>query len=152
MAAAAAEEGVAGLFHQVGDVGRLRGHREGAGVDPPGIQQVADQAAHVVGLVVDDAEELPHLGRVQVRRGVQHGGGRTLDGRQRRAQLVAHHAEELGAQAVQFLERREILHGHHHPLDGAADGADRRGVDQHGDAPAVGDRELDLLRAHGLAA
>ena len=81
MAAAAAQEGVAGLLHQVGDVGRLRGHREGAGVDAPGIQQVADQAAHVVGLVVDDAEELPHLGGVQIRRGVQDGGGGTLDGR-----------------------------------------------------------------------
>ena len=90
------------------------------------------------------------IGRVELRFGVQHGGGRTLDRGQRRAQLVAHHAQELGPQALQLLERRQVLHGDHHRLDGTVRGKDRRGVDQRGDAPPVGDRELDLLRAHRL--
>ena len=42
----------------------------------PASRQVADEAVHVVGLVVNDAEQLEHLGRVQNPRGVEHGGGR----------------------------------------------------------------------------
>ena len=38
------------------------------------IQQVADQRAHVIGLLVDGAEELQRLGQVQRRRCSQHGG------------------------------------------------------------------------------
>ena len=92
MPGAAAQEGVPGPVHQARDLRRFGGYRERARVDAPDIQQVADQAAHVVGLLVDDAEELAHLGRVELRSGVQRGGGRTLDRGQRRAQLVAHHS------------------------------------------------------------
>ena len=72
--------------------------------------------------------------------------------RQRHAQLVADHAEKLGALALQLLERREVLHGDHHRGDGAVLGVDRGGVDQRGHAAPVGDRERDLLGAHRLAA
>ena len=148
--AAAAQEGVPGPVHQGRDVDRLGVYRERARVDAPDIQQVADQAAHVIGLIVDDAEELAHLGRVELRSGIQRGGGRPLDRGQRRAQLVAHHAQELGPQALQLLERREVLQGDHHRLDRAVRRTDRRRVDQRGDAAPVRDRELDLLRAHRL--
>ena len=148
--AAAAQEGVPGPVHQARDLRRLGVYRERARVDAPDIQQVADQPAHVIGLFVDDAEELAHLGRVKLRSGVQRGGGRTLDRGQRRAQLVAHQAQELGPQALQLLKRRQVLQGHHHRLDRAVRRTDRRRVDQRGDAPPVRDRELDLLRAHRL--
>ena len=69
---------------------------------------------------------------------------------QRGAQLVAHHAQELGPQALQLLERLQVLHGDHHRLDRAVRRMDRRRVDQRGDAAPVGDREFDLLRAHRL--
>ena len=64
---------------------------------------------------------------------------------------MAHHAQELGPQALQLLERRQVLHGDHHRLDRAVGRIERCGVDQRGDAPPVGDRELDLLRAHQLS-
>jgi len=35
------------------------------------VEQVADQAAHLIGLLVDDPKELQHLGRLGWRRGVQ---------------------------------------------------------------------------------
>ena len=84
--AAAAQEGVPGPLHQVRDLRRIGGYRERARVDAPNIQQVADQPAHVIGLLVDDAEELAHLGRVELRFGAQRGRGRSLDRGQRRAQ------------------------------------------------------------------
>ena len=150
MPAAAAQEGVPRPLHQGRDVDRLGGHRERARVDAPDIQQVADQPTHVIGLLVDDAQELAHLGRVELRFRGQRGGGRALDRGQRRPQLVADHAQELGPQTVQLLERREVLQGDHHRLDRAVGRTDRRRVDQRGDAAPVRDRELDLLRAHGL--
>ena len=84
--------------------------------------------------------------------GLQQGGGRALDRGQRRAQLVAHHAQELRAQAFELLDRREILHGDDHPLDGAVRGPDRGGVDQDRRVAPVGGREPDFLAAHRLAA
>ena len=86
--AAAAQEGVPGPLHQGRDLHRLGGYRERARVDTPDVEQVADQGAHSVSLLVDDAEKLAHLGRVEVRLS-EHRGGRTFDGTQRRAQLVA---------------------------------------------------------------
>ena len=148
---AAAQEGAAGLVHQARHLRGLGSDRERAGLDAPRVQQVADQAPHVVGLLVDDPEELQHLGRVERLRGVQHGGGRALDGGQRRPQLVAHHAQELGPQPLELLQRRQVLHRDHHRLDLAVRGRDRRDVDQRRDAPTVGDREHDLLGAHRLA-
>ena len=61
--AAAAQEGVPGPLHQARDRRRFGGYRERPRVDAPDIEQVADQPAHVIGLLVDDAEELAHLGR-----------------------------------------------------------------------------------------
>ena len=106
----------------------------------------------MVGLRVDDPEELPHLGGVQDPRGAQHGGRRALDGGERRAQLVAHHAEELGPQPLQLLERRQVLQGDDHRHGGAVRRPDRGGVDQQRDAPAVGDGEHDLLGLHCFGA
>ena len=94
--AAAAEEGVAGLVHQDSQRHRLGRYRQSSGLDAARVQQVADQAVHVIGLLVDDAEKLAHHGRIRGRGGVQHGGGRALDGDQRGPQLVADQAEELG--------------------------------------------------------
>ena len=82
----------------------------------------------------------------------EHRGGRALDGGQGHAQLVADHAEELGAHALQLLKRGEVLHGDHHRRDGAVLGVDRRCVDQRGDAAPVGGNEHDRLGAHRLGA
>ena len=149
---AAGEEGVAGLVHQGADLRGLGRDRERAGFDAPGIEQVGDQPDHAVGLVVDDAEVLARLGRRDEPRGAERRGGRALDGGQRHAQLVAHHAEELRPHPLQFLKRGEVLHGDHHRRDGAVLGVDRRRVDERGDAAPVGGREHDLLGAHRLGA
>ena len=69
--AAAAQEGVPGPVHQARDLRRFGGYRERARVDAPDIQQVADQPAHVIGLLVDDAEGVDSqtvLGRVLLSR------------------------------------------------------------------------------------
>ena len=126
------------LVDQGGDVRGLRRDGERAGLDAAGIEQVADEALHVVGLSVDDAEELEHLGERQGRHGAEHGRGGPLDGGQRRAQLVAHHAQELRPQPVQFLQRRQVLYGHDHRDHRAVVAVDRRCVDQHRYAPPVG--------------
>ena len=55
---AAAHERAPGLVEQAGDLGRRDRDRQRAGVDAALVEQVADQAPHVVGLRVDDAEEL----------------------------------------------------------------------------------------------
>ena len=52
-----AQEGVAGLIHQPGQSRRFGLHRQGAGLDAGHVQQVVDQAPHVIGLLVDDAKE-----------------------------------------------------------------------------------------------
>ena len=111
---AAADERPAGLVHQRGNLRGLGRDRQRAGVDAPGVEQVADQAVHAVGLLVDDAEELRHLGRAEDTRGAEHRGGRALDRGQRRAQLVAHHAQELGTHALQLAKRLQVLQGDHH--------------------------------------
>ena len=63
--AAAAHEGRPGPVDQGGDLRRLGVDRQRARVDAPRVEEVADEAVHVIGLRVDDAEELPHLGRVE---------------------------------------------------------------------------------------
>ena len=149
--AAAGEKCGARPVDQLGHLRALRRNGERARLDAPRVEQVADQAAHVPGLVVDDAVELVPLGRVDLRRGFQQRRGRPLDGGERRPQLVAHHAEELRAQPLDLMKRREILHGHDHRHHRAVFGTDRRSVDQHRDAAAVRDREHDFLGAHGLS-
>ena len=97
-------------------------------------------------------KKLAHLDRTEHPRGAEHRGGRALDGGQRRAQLVAHQAEELRAHAFELLERRQILQGDDHRDHRAVLAMDRGCVDQRGDAAPVGDREHDLLGAHRLGA
>ena len=140
MPAASAQEGLPGLLHQARHVRRLGGDRQRARLDVPRIQQVADQAAHLIGLLGDDPEKLEHLGRARRRRAAQHGRGRALDRGQRAPQLVAHQAKELGPQPLQLLQRRQILHGDDHGDDRTVLGLDRRGVDRRRDTLAVGDR------------
>ena len=148
--AAAANEGVASLVYQAGHSGRLGSHRQRAGLHAPRVQQIADQVAHVIGLLINDAEELHHLGRVDWLVGAQHRGRRTLDRGQRRAQLMAHHAKELGPHSVQFPKPLKILHGDDHGYDLPRLAADWGGVDQHGHAAAIGHRKNNLLGAHCL--
>ena len=55
------------------ETSEVSGIPEGARVDAPDIQQVADQDAHVVGLLVDDVEDLHDFGRTEIRRCAQRG-------------------------------------------------------------------------------
>ena len=153
MAAPAAEERLPGLIHHDGQIRRRGGHRERARLDVRGVKQVADQRAHLIGLLVDDAEQLHCLGRVQRRGGPQHRGRAALDRGQRGPQLVAHHAEELGPQPLQLLHGRHVLQRDDERRHLARLRPDRRGVDQRGHPPAVGELQDDLLGAnrHRLA-
>ena len=65
---------------------------------------------------------------------------------------VAHHAEELGPQPLQLLQRRQVLQRDHHRDHLAALRTDRRRVHQRRDAAPVRHREHDLLGAHRLRA
>ena len=151
VAGAAGQERAARRVDERARVGRLGIDRQGAGVDAAGVEQVADEVRHAVGLVVDDAEELHELGRAERTPGAEHGGGGPLDGGERRAQLVAHHAEEVGAHAVELLERGEVLQRDHDGLDPAV-AADGGRAEQGGHAGPVGHREHDLLGPHPLGA
>ena len=73
--AAAAGAPPAGTAAAVGAAAGFAGRRRRGG--GPG-EQVGDEAAQVVGLLVDDAEELQHLGRVEGGRGAQHGAAEPL--------------------------------------------------------------------------
>ena len=59
---AGGEEGRAGALDERGDVDGLRRDGQFAGLDATRVEKITDQRAHVVGLVGDDAVELPHLG------------------------------------------------------------------------------------------
>ncbi len=149
--AAAAQERAARPLDQGGHVRGLGGDRERARVDAPRIEQVADEAAHVAGLFGDDAVELAHLGPIELGLLLEQRVRRALDRDQRGAQLVAHQAQELGPHPLDLVERRQVLHRHHHRFDRAAGRTDRGRVDQRPDAPPVGDRQHHLLGAHRLA-
>ena len=123
-----------------------------ARVDAPRVEQVGDEVVHAVRLLVDDAVERAKLRPVERARGAKQRRRHALDGDERRAQLVAHHGEELGAQALGLLQRREVLHRDHHRLGLAPAGADGGRVDEHAHAPPVGDGELDLGGAKALGA
>ena len=73
--------------------------------------------AHVVGLLGDEAVELVPLGRVERGGVLQQGDGRALDRGERRAQFVAHQAEEVRPQPLQLLKRRQVLQGDDHRDD-----------------------------------
>ena len=94
-------------------------------LDAARVEEVRDQAPHAVGLPVDDAEELAHLGPGRSRGGMEHGRRRALD----------------------RGERREILHRDDDRDDHAVVRADGGGVDERAHAPPVGHRQLDLLGA-----
>ena len=98
-----------GLVHQGRHLRRRGGDRQLARLDARHVEQVADQVAHVVGLLADDAEELEHLGGVQLGRRLRQRGGGALDGGKRGPELVAHHAQELGPQPLHLLQRRHVL-------------------------------------------
>ena len=148
---AAKERGPRAL-HQRDRVRGFRRDRERARLDAPCIEQVADQAAHVIGLLDDQAVELSHLCRVQRRRLLQKCHCRALDGGQRLAQFVAHQAQELGPQPFDLVKRRQVLNRHHHRAHGVAFGRDRRGIYQRPDAAPVRHRECHLLGPQRLAA
>ena len=152
MADTRTQQSLPGLVHEAGDFRRLGGNRQRAGLDTPLVQQVRNEADHVIGLLVDDPEERHRLRRIRGQRGAQDGGRRALDRHQRRPQLVAHHAEEVRPHPLQFLEWRQILHGDHDRLDLAVRPPDRGAVDQHPGASPVRHRNHDLLRPHRLAA
>ena len=145
--ASAAQERGPGLVHQRGHVGGLGCDGERARLDASRVQQVRDEAPHVVGLAVDEAKELQHLGPGRDRRGLEHGRGRTLDGGERGAQFVAHHAQEVRPLPLQFVERRQILQRDDDRDHLSRLGMDRGRVDERPHAPAVGHRELDLFGA-----
>ena len=147
MAAPAGQERGAGLVDERGDVRGLGRDGERPRLDAARVEEVRDQAPHAVGLPVDDAEELAHLGPGRGRGGVEHGRRRALDRGERRAQLVAHHLEELRPLPLELLERREILHRDDDRDDHAVVRPDGGGVDERAHAPPVGHRQLDLLGA-----
>ena len=146
----AGEERGPRLLDQLAQRRGLGRDRERAGVEPPRIQQVADQRAHAVGLLVDDAEELPRLRRTEALRGIQHRRRRTLDGGERRAQLVAHHPQEIGPHPVERLERRQVLRGGHQRPNRTVLGVDRGRVEQHAHAAPARGRDHHLFGAQRL--
>ena len=147
VARAAGGEGAARGVHQGVHRRRLRVHRQRARVDAPGIEEVADQPVHVVGLALDDAEELHQL------RARRRGGGaegrrrRALDRHQRRAQLVAHQPEERRPLALELVERRQVLQGHDDRDGLAVLAVDGRHVHERAHGPPVGHGQLHLLGA-----
>ena len=146
-----ADEGAPCPVHQRRHPCGFGSHRQRACLDARHVQQVGYQVEHVVGLAVDDPEELPDHRGVTIVGRTQHGCRRALDGGERHPQLVAHHRQELVPQPLQLLQVRHVLEGDDHRLQLAPIGADGRGVEQHGDAPAVGDADADLFGPHRLA-
>ena len=149
---APAEKGVPRQFDHRRHVDRFGSDGERPRLDACEVQQIVDEVAHVVGMLLDDAEELEHLRLVERRRGVQHGGGGALYRRQRCAEFVADHAEELGPQTLQLFQGRYVL-------DRDDDGDDlsvlrpyRRRVDQRARLRAVRQAEHHLLRPDALPA
>ena len=147
---AAGQERVAGLVHQETHLRGFRGDRQRARIGASRVEQVANQTVHEIGLFVDDTEELAHFGRIEFPRGVQHRRRRSLDGGQRRTQFVAHHAEKLGPRPVQFLQRRQVLHGDHHRRHRAVLAANRGGAHEHRHIAPVGNGNHDLHVTHRL--
>ena len=152
MARAAAQKRAPRVFHQSDDRRGLGRDRERARLDAAGVEQVTDEAAHVIGLLGDEAVELARLGRVERRRLLQQRRRRALDGGERPAELMAHQGQELGPQPLDLVERGEVLNGHHHRTNGAPVGRDRGGVDERPDAAPVRHSEHHLLGAHRLGA
>ena len=60
-----AQERVPRLVHHRGHLGRFGIHRKRARLDASNIKQVLDDAVHVIGLLLDNPEELTYLCRVR---------------------------------------------------------------------------------------
>ena len=148
---AAAQESVLRLLDHCSDVGGVGCDRQRPRLDTRQIQEIVDQVAHLVGLFLDDAEELTSLCGIQRRRGASRRSSRALNRSQRSPQFVAHHSEELGAQPLEFLQRRYVLHGGHDRRDLAVVGADRRGVYEGGHLLAARATHNQLLCLHRLS-
>ena len=97
VSAACAEESISGLVDEFSYSGGFGGYGESTGFDAGDVEEVVDETAHVVGLLVDDAEELDHFGGVEGVGGAEYSSGRAFDGSEWHAQFVAHHGEEFGA-------------------------------------------------------
>ena len=70
---AAAGGGAARPLDRLGGLGRPGRDRERAGVDAAGVEQAADEAVHVAGLLDDDAVELANPGGVERRPVLEQG-------------------------------------------------------------------------------
>ncbi|MDE2715571.1 MAG: hypothetical protein OXI33_00960, partial [Chloroflexota bacterium] len=92
-------------MQQHGEFRRLGTDRQLARLDAGRVQQVGDEVVHVVGLVLDDAEELAHHRRVELRGRVEDGGAGALDGGPGHPQLGADPRQELGPQPFQLVPR-----------------------------------------------
>ena len=146
-----AEKVVAGLLRQFLDLRRFGEHRQVASVDASRVRQIADQVQYVVGLIVDDVEELGHLGRDPRADGSQRGGGGALDGGRGCAQLPAHQGHELGPLPRQILHGGHILNRHHHSRRAVLPGGNGGGVDEGGNLAPVGGPHDNFLGVRRLA-
>ena len=82
---------------------------------------------------------------------VQEGDCRALDRGQGGAQLVAYHAHEFGAQPLHFSQRRHVLQGDDNGFDFTLFRVNGCGVDQCGNAAAVGDLQDDLFETNDFS-
>ena len=103
------------------EVDRLRLDGQRTGFDAAHVEQVVREVAQPVGLLIDDLEELPRLLGIERPRAAERRRRGALDGRQRRLQLVRHHAQELAAQPLQVFHR---LHAFGYVADYALNGDD----------------------------
>ena len=145
-------ESVLCLIDHVRHVSGFGSNREHPRLDPSNVEEVVDQVAHAVCLLINDAEELTNLGGVEGGRCTQKSSCRPLDGGQWRPQLVAHHAEEFGAQPPQLFKRRHVLDSGDDRHDLTLFREYRRGVYDRGHRLAVRKLDDELIRPHGLPA
>ena len=128
--AAAGEEPAPGIVHQLAHISGFGANGQGAGVDAGNVVQIADQVPHLVGLITDDAQELRALRRIQPAGAVHQRGHRTHDRGQGRAELLAHHRQELGPHTLLLVQRRHVLKCDDQRRHDAVIGANRGGVEQ----------------------
>ena len=94
------------------------GHGQNPRLDSGDIEQVVHQIAQPVRLLVDDLEQLPGLHVVQGALTSQRRRCRAFDGRQRRLQLVTHHAEKLAPEPLHLLQWGDVLNDSYGGGDG----------------------------------
>ena len=128
--------------------GAFRVHRQRARLDATGVEQVADQPLHVIGLPVDDPEELQHLLRGSAGEApstaaaeplMAANGARSSWLTMPRNSARSRSSASSGSRSCQ---------GHHQRDDVSALVADRCRVDERAHASPVGHRQLHLLGAH----